>query len=248
MIRSRETVKSQRLTGEGWRCHTPRMTAHTDEGPDVHEMLVVHSMFRRALGELPARVRGVPDGDKAKADVVVDHIELGVSALHHHHTAEDHHLWPVLLSRATPERELIERMESQHEGLAGRLERVQTHAADFRYDPSSANGERLANTLEGLGEVLEEHLQDEEAHILPLAEQVMTADEWNELGREASRSLSTTQKELMMGMLLEYSSPEDAQRLLHHAPILVTKVGWPLVMRRQYEAYKQRLDSASTSA
>jgi hemerythrin-like domain-containing protein len=224
------------------------MTAQTSEGPDVHEMLVVHGMFRRALGEMPARVRGVPDGDRVKADVVVDHIELGVSALHHHHTAEDHHLWPVLLARATPQRELVERMESQHEGLAARLERVQTHAADFRYDPSTANGERLATTLEGLEEVLEEHLQDEEAHILPLAAEHMSAAEWNTLGQEALRSLTTTQKELMMGMLLEYSSPEDAQRLLHHAPILVTKVGWPLVMHRQYEAYKRRLDEASSGA
>lgn len=224
------------------------MTHQTSDRPVVREMVVVHRMFRAALEALPRQVRAVPDGDKAKAGVVVDHIELGVSALHHHHTAEDRNLWPVLMDRATPDRDVVERMEAQHEGLATLLERVQVQAAEFRYTASTADGEQLAGTLGALYAALDEHLRDEEAHILPLVEQHMSTAEWDHLGQEASKGLTTEQKVLMMGMLLETSTPQDADLLLHHAPILITKVGWPLVMHRQYEAYKHRLAEATSGA
>jgi hemerythrin-like domain-containing protein len=222
------------------------MSHQTSDRPVVREMVVVHGMFRAALEHLPAQVRSVPDGAKAKAAVVVDHIELGVSALHHHHTAEDRNLWPVLMDRAEPDREVVQRMESQHEGLATLLERTQVQAAQFRYTASSPDGEHLAATIEALYTALDEHLRDEEAHILPLVEQHMTVAEWDHLGQEASKGLSNEQRVLMMGMLLETSTPEDADLLLHHAPVLITKVGWPLVMHRQYEAYKHRLAEATS--
>jgi len=152
------------------------------------------------------------------------------------------------MDRARPDHEVIERMESQHEGLAGLLERVQVQAAQFRYSGAAGDGEHLAATLEVLVEALEEHLSDEEAHILPLAEQHMSAAEWDHLGQEATKSLSTEQRVLMMGLLKESATAEDADLLLHHAPILVTKVGWPLVMHRQYEAYQQRLADATPGA
>jgi hemerythrin-like domain-containing protein len=216
--------------------------------PEVREMVVVHGMFRHVLGRLPAQVRAVPGGDHEKAGVVVDHVDLAVDALHHHHTAEDRHLWPVLMDRAQPDHEVIERMESQHEGLAGLLERVQVQAAQFRYSAAAGDGEHLAATLEGLTAALEEHLADEEEHILPLAEQHLSAAEWDHLGQEATKSLSTEQRVLMMGMLKDSASSADAELLLHHAPILVTKVGWPLVMHRQYEAYQRRLAEATQGA
>jgi hemerythrin-like domain-containing protein len=224
------------------------MSSDATGRPVVREMVVVHGMFRQTLGRLPAQVRAVPDGDKAKAAVVVDHIDLGVDALHHHHTAEDRLLWPVLMERAQPEHEVVERMESQHEGLAALLERVQVQAAQFRYTGAATDGAHLAATLEGLSAALDEHLSDEEAHILPLVEQHMTAAEWDHLGQEATRSLSTEQRVVMMGLLKQSASREDADLLLHHAPILVTKVGWPLVMHRQYEAYMRRLEEAAPGA
>jgi iron-sulfur cluster repair protein YtfE (RIC family) len=229
-------------------CQTPRMSHEPAGRPVVREMVVVHGMFRHALGRLPAQVRAVPDGDRASAGVVVDHIDLGVDALHHHHTAEDRFLWPVLMERARPQRDVVERMEAQHEGLAGLLERVQVQAAQFRYTGAASDGEHLATTLDALSLALEEHLADEEAHILPLVEQHLTTAEWDNLGQQATKSLSTEQRVVMMGMLKQSTSPEEADLLLHHAPILVTKVGWPLVMHRQYEAYMHRLAQAAPGA
>lgn len=209
-------------------------------------MVVVHGMFRYSLSQLPSLVRGVPDGHHEKAGVVVDHIDLGVSALHHHHTAEDRHLWPVLMDRAAPDRDVIQRMEDQHEGLAGMLERVQVQAAQFRYSASAADGETLAGTLQELHLLLDEHLADEEAHVLPLVQEHMSVEEWDHLGQEATKSLSMEQRVVMMGMLKETTPPEEAALLLQHAPIVVTKLGWPLAMRRQYEHYMRRLQEASS--
>jgi iron-sulfur cluster repair protein YtfE (RIC family) len=245
---ARVAARRQVLVTPREACQTPVMTQERPERPVVQEMVVVHGMFRYSLGRLPAQVRGVPVGDHDKADVLVDHVELGISALHHHHTAEDRYLWPVLMDRARPNRDVVERMEAQHEGLAALLERVQVQAAEFRYTASRDDGEQLASTLEALHVALDEHLADEEAHILPLVEQHLSVAEWDHLGQEAVKSLSMEQRVVMMGMLKESTSPQDADLLLHHAPVLVTKVGWPLVVRRQYEHYMRRLDEATSAS
>jgi hypothetical protein len=128
------------------------------------------------------------------------------------------------------------------------LERMQVQTAEFRYSASVIDGDTLAGTLERLHLLLEEHLADEEAHVLPLVEEHMTVKEWDHLGQEATKSLSMEQRVVMMGMLEEATPPEQAELLLHPAPILITKVGWPLASRRQYEHYMRRLAEASSDA
>jgi hemerythrin-like domain-containing protein len=95
------------------------MTASPTTGTDIRGMLVVHDSIRRQFGQAPARVRGVPPGDSDRADVVADHIVLLGDLLHHHHAGEDRLLWPVLQPRvATEVAGTVERMETQHEGIA----------------------------------------------------------------------------------------------------------------------------------
>jgi len=56
---------------------------------DPFEMALVHSGFRRELHNATGLVRGVNPGDRKRAEVVADHIDFVMTAIHFHHTAED---------------------------------------------------------------------------------------------------------------------------------------------------------------
>ena len=94
------------------------MTAHTntthDQPIDVHDMVVVHRVFRRELIDLSLLIRRVAPGDIDRAAVVAGHARLVLSGLHLHHTSEDDLLWPKLLERAAPSAELVQHMQAQH--------------------------------------------------------------------------------------------------------------------------------------
>ena len=97
--------------------------AATDR-PDTHEMVVVHRIFRRESGLLPAMVRAVAPGDTARAALVAESVRDYLDGLHNHHTGEDELIWPLLLARVDLEQELVLRMEAQHEMVAAALARV----------------------------------------------------------------------------------------------------------------------------
>jgi hypothetical protein len=97
------------------------MTAPT--GIDTREMVVVHTAFRRELGAAPGLVRGVAAGDRARSQVVGDHVQLLLDMLHHHHVGEDDLLWPKLLERVPAElAPRVRLMEGQHELIAQELD------------------------------------------------------------------------------------------------------------------------------
>ncbi len=51
-------------------------TTQSGQKPDVNEMLVIHRVFRREFVALPTLIRGVADGDTARAAVVADALRL----------------------------------------------------------------------------------------------------------------------------------------------------------------------------
>src|ERR687885_1972473 len=99
----------------------------TSTGIDTREMVVVHTAFRRELGAAPELVRGVAAGDRARAQVVGDHVQLLLDMLHHHHVGEDELLWPKLLERVPEELvPVVHLMEGQHELIAQELDTAAT--------------------------------------------------------------------------------------------------------------------------
>src|SRR5215475_1446384 len=87
------------------------------------EMKMVHTFLRREFSLSPDLVRGVVEGDRARAELVADHIDVISLVLHEHHGAEDKHIWPKLLERSPDSvAPLIHLAESQHEWSAAALD------------------------------------------------------------------------------------------------------------------------------
>ena len=101
---------------KGTDCHAQFMTAtqpsESAQLIDVHDMVVVHRLFRRELIDLSRLIRAVAPGDVERAAVVAGHARLVLAGLHLHHTGEDDLLWPKLLERAAPSADLVAHMQS----------------------------------------------------------------------------------------------------------------------------------------
>lgn len=221
----------------------PQITTTTDQRPNVHEMVVVHRVFRRELSALPRLVRRVVAGDAARAALVAEHLELILDGLHMHHTGEDAVLWPLLHLRAAPAAALVETMERQHEQVDARTEQVRTLATAWARTPTALAGEQLAQLVEDLAAALFEHLDLEEREILPLVARHVTVEEWQSMGEHGRDEMTFKQLPLMFGAILEDADDAERDHLLGQLPVAVR-----LVLRtlgaRQYRRYITRVRAA----
>ncbi|MGW7382427.1 hemerythrin domain-containing protein [Streptomyces sp. NPDC054794] len=206
-----------------------------DGRPYTHEMVVVHRVFRRESALLPRLVRAVPDGASARAAEVSAYLTDYVTGLHHHHTLEDELIWPLVRARAANE-ELVVRMAEQHERIDATLAAVAQWAPQWQGSADSVAGQELALALEEHRLVLLDHLDDEERLVLPLVEEHLTVDEWDEVGRRGLETLPKNKVMLAIGAILEDATEEERAYFLGRASLL-GRLMWRLVGRRQYASF-----------
>lgn len=207
---------------------------------DVHDMVVVHRVFRRELRLVPQLVRQVAPGDLARAAVLAGHARLVLTGLNGHHTAEDELLWPKLLERCTPDAELVHRMEAQHERVHEALEALGPALDRWEAEARPAVGEEVAASMEALWTALVEHLDDEEREILPLAARHITQAEWDELGEHGVSQTSFRQLPILFGAVAEEATPEEMTHILSTVPPPVRFL-LRTVLAKRYRRYITRV-------
>lgn len=210
------------------------MSAQSSIPARTEEMAVIHRIYRRGFPMLANLVRRTPTGDTAGVEAVAAHIDFLLNGLHHHHTGEDENIWPRLLERAAPEAEWIKRMETQHEVVAERSEQVRALLEDWRRAP--ADGTELAAALDEFTLALVEHLDDEEAHIVPLIRTHITAAEWERFGQETFEKFTNPEKLIATGVLEDVATPEEAEWFTGGLPLPI-KLMWRFAGRRRYDRY-----------
>jgi hemerythrin-like domain-containing protein len=212
--------------------------------PNTHEMVVIHRIFRREFPLLAGVVQRTSNGDARRAAPIAGHIEFCLTSLHNHHSAEDEYLWPKLRERARPHADLVRRMEAQHEVVAARSEQARRLAGRWRQAPAAQIGTELATSLSLLADALVDHLDEEEAHILPLVREHITAAEWDELGRKSFDKFPRSARPVMLGQLLEVATPDDRALFFGKLPVL-PRLMWLLAGKRSYARYTRRVRGAS---
>jgi hemerythrin-like domain-containing protein len=210
-----------------------RPTVKTAVGAGT-EMATIHLAFRRELRLAPGLLRSVEHGDRLRAGIVANHLDLVDRFLHHHHTIEDEMLWPKLLERVPAEiANIVELMEAQHHAVAELLERTVAVRAKWRKNADAARAAELAALYSRLHDALVEHLDAEEHHVMPLVEACITQHEWIRIGKAAQRGTPLKDGPRMLGMLAYDAEREIIQEMLGAVPApmrgLVLKVG-----RRSY--------------
>jgi hypothetical protein len=197
---------------------------------DTSIMPVIHTLFRRELRLAGGLLRGVPDGDTARAGVVSDHLALVGVILHHHHTAEDELLWPKLLDRVPEDlAPIVHLMESQHRRVEDLGAEIAPLIATWRSTAGVAERDCLAALYDDLYVALAEHLDAEEQRLLPIAARSVSQEEWEQMG-EAARAGTPRGKALVVfGMIAYDGGPEGVAKMMAGAPapvrFLVPRLG-----------------------
>jgi hemerythrin-like domain-containing protein len=205
----------------------------TESRPDTHDMVVIHRIFRRGFPELSALVGDAPRGELARANAIANHVDFLLNGLEPHHRADDDHLWPRLLDRVIDQRDEIERMAAAHHEIAELSNRARQVLPLWR---QSGEGTELAQVLQRLGAALVEHLDEEEATMLPLVQAHLSSAEWQQLGEAAFENFTNAEKLVATGQMVDVATPEEAAMFMGKLPAPI-RLMWRVVGHRRYERY-----------
>ncbi|MGC4960400.1 hemerythrin domain-containing protein [Gordonia sp. DT101] len=210
---------------------------------DTYDMEVVHRGLRRESWLLIELVAAVPPGNTARAAIVADHFRLYRLGLQNHHEGEDELLWPPLLARVDLGTEIVLRMEAQHERVASTLTRLDADVPDWEANAGAAERDALVASLIDHRAVLTEHLDDEEATLLPLAADHLSEAEWASQGEHLVAHTPKLTLLTLFGVVLEDANPSERARLLSGLPAPVRGI-WHIFGRPRYARYIRRVRAA----
>ncbi len=117
--------------------------------------------------------------DPAFFNSVFDYIEQFVDRVHH--PKEDDFLFRVLRQRSAAAAEILDRLQAEHRSGPGHLEALRQALAA---SATGASGNRdFAAALRAYTQGLKAHIRCEEKDVMPLARQVLSADDWAGIDR-----------------------------------------------------------------
>ena len=206
------------------------------------DMVLVHRMFRHEFQDVLALIDDVPAGDVARAGVVGDHIAFLVSALHHHHAAEDELIWPTLQGRVPGSKTDLDRMADQHEVIAASVHGVEALLAAWTTSADRELAQRLTAAVSELSALVDEHLDDEERTALPIIAKHMRDEEWQAVGKRGASFLSARNMRLgiVLGAMVLGSASEDERQIFMSNVPVPQRLMVQLFGARTMAAYRQR--------
>ena len=217
-------------------------------GCDTSGLILVHRIFRWLYRELPILIREVEPGDVERATLIGTYAKLYFFALHLHHQTEDDRLWDRLTTRAPACAVHVDQMRAQHADVASQLGRIEPQLAPWVATADPRLRDAMAGDIERLCNTLLPHLDQEEDDIMPVAGEVLSQREWDELETHTRATLMAHRKELprdalslQLGFLLA-SVPAAEREEWYRANVPVPiRVLYLLLMKRRYEAAMKEL-------
>ena len=206
------------------------------EGPQLcngQDMRVVHNAFLWSYGKAPGLVRGVAAGDTARSELVGGWLADIDATLREHHHSEDQLLWDKLEQRAPACALHVGQMRAHHAQVQQLLDEAGPLLTQWRGAADPADRERLADAYERMFAVLKVHLRREVVEVIPVAERVLTKQEWEQLGEHTMDAIPKSRLMPQFGILLANLEPAERARFFGEAPAFV-RVLYKTVGKRQY--------------
>jgi hypothetical protein len=211
------------------------------KGCDTSDALLVHQLFRRHFVDAPVLVRGVEAGDTARARVVGAHVRELLDGLQRHHQAQDLLLWGILERRSAVCALHTGLMKAQHESIARMIVPLRVVLPVWEADADPDDGEAVAQGLDEVRAALLVHLALEEKRVLPTAADVMTQEEWDQVGEQGVAGMPRGRLLIQLGWMLD-SVPEDSRDewLRRNLPAPARAL-WRAVGRPRFAAHRARV-------
>jgi len=216
-------------------------TATTSGHPtDTHDMIVIHRVFRRESALLGDLIGAVDPDDTARAEVVGAYLQDYAFGLHVHHSGEDELIWPLLQARAPLAAETVARMQAQHRIVVETLTSALALLPAWQGAPGPTTAAPLVDALAEHRVAVREHLADEEANVLPVVADVVSVEEWAQLGAHFAKVTPKRKQLFFLGLILEDATDGEAAEMLSHLPAPVRLV-WRWIGRRRYARQVARI-------
>jgi len=184
---------------------------------DTSDMLAVHGVFRDSLGAAPTLVGGIAPDHAERVAVIANYYENILSFLAAHHDGEETLVFPLLLERCADAEGLIDHMAEQHHEAMALLEEAKSSLAAWPGGDAAAQTAALER-LDELCTHLGEHLDEEEAKVLPLAAANLSMEEWGALPGHGMAAFNGDKIWLILGMIRERMTDEQRAQMLAHMP------------------------------
>ncbi len=176
---------------------------------DATGMTRFHRIFREALDAVPELVGAAPADDDGRAEFVGSYYANVLKLLHAHHEAEDLTIYPLMMERLPQHADVISRVNAEHDTVLGTLGAAEQAVADWMADSSSAVRDAAVAALTSLHTILLEHLDHEEADVVPLIALCINVAEWGEMSATAFQHFSGDKVWLVVGLIQEQMLAEE---------------------------------------
>ena len=222
------------------------MSAQADAPrPDVTDMYAVHGVFRDTLGSAPQFVGDVTPGDVEQVALIVNYYENILSFLEAHHDAEEKLVFPLLRERCPGEGALVDRMTGQHHEAVRQLEEAQRLLQAWPAGDAAAQ-KAAQGGLDALHAQLVDHLDQEEASVLPLAAENLSAEEWGALPGHGMANFRGDKIWLILGLIRERMTDAQRAAMLEHMPPPALDM-WTGFGEQAFKDYSAQLHAAVES-
>jgi hypothetical protein len=138
---------------------------------------VIHAAVRRDVARTEQALRALPAGDVVRARQVRTAWHNLVRELTHHHEAEDAIAWPFLASRGF-DAALLEEMEAEHVAMKHALASSSSAIDAVVAAPTEATASAAADEVARASEVINGHLDHEEADVEGIMGDLEDDPEW----------------------------------------------------------------------
>jgi hemerythrin-like domain-containing protein len=197
--------------------------AHVADGPhDQTGMYLMHHAFRRDLDRFRDAVRLTPVEDHDTWRALARRWERLAEVLHHHHTVEDEHIWP-LVRRRVEERdepgglEVLRSMAAEHELLDPALAACGQGLAAMAAAPTEDQRKALDVHVSTTRTLLLDHLRHEETEALPLLQRTLTVADFAATEAAAEKGYPARVVPFVVPWVADGVPPDVIQRTLGEA-------------------------------
>jgi len=187
--------------------------------PDLTAYRAVHAAIRQAPHRLARAVLDIEPGDRRRVDAFARYWRGYAAEVLTHHTVEDDIFFPVLTERVELARSHVERTDTDHHLLDELMARCANGVAALQHDAGRPVRERVADDMRALGALMDEHLDFEDDHVLPLFGEHMDHAEYAALEQQATKALGiSAQVAFAVPFIVDAVDEETRTHLLAGAP------------------------------
>jgi hemerythrin-like domain-containing protein len=208
--------------------------------PDLTIWYLTHRGMRSDIRRLHATVASLERPERGRARELERWFRGFLTEFHHHHAVEDEIFLPALAERVSGFARSVERVDAEHHELDGALRGVGAALRDLtdldeRWHRSQP---RASVALAEAERVLNDHLDFEDADVLPLFLRHMAKEDFDVCNEQAIKRVGITSLLFVVPWVVSHATDEERDSLWDDVPAQM-KLLWHATHRR-YERRVRR--------